>query len=1082
MSMSRLFIERPVATTLLTLAIALAGLLAFFRLPVAPLPTVDFPTIRVSAQMPGASPETMANTVAAPLERRLGQIADLTEMTSENSLGTTNIILQFGLNRDIRGASRDVESAINAARADLPSTLRSNPTYRQFNPAEAPILILALSSDTLLPQQLYDTAATVIQQRLMQVQGIGNVDIRGGSLPAVRIDLNPGALFDYGLSLEGVRAALSAANANSAKGVISDGSQRYQVYANDQALKAADYRGLVIAYRENRPIYLHDVAEVSDSVESLRNAGFINGKRAILLWVYKQPGSNIVDTVDKIRTLMPQLESTLPAGSHLAVTNDRSTTIRASLKNTEETLILAVILVVLVVFVFLRDPRATLIPAITVPVSILGTFGVMKLQGYSLDNLSLMALTIATGFVVDDTIVVLENISRHRELGVSRLEAAIRGAREVSFTVVSMSVSLVAVFLPILLLGGLVGRLFREFAIVLSIAIGISLLLALTTTPMLCAVLLRDPNRIPSKLSPRPDNPSGMDRLRSLYAFTLDHALAHPLLVLTFFFFTLAVNLLLFSLVPKGLFPTQDNGRLRGGIKADESVSFQAMSKKLLQAMNIVCADPAVESVVGFTGGRGTNQAMTELTLKPLGQRKDSALEVMNRLRPKLAGIPGAQLRLFPMQDLFIGGRMSFAQYQYTLLSDDSAELQKWAGRLTDALKRNPTLVDVSSDMQTSGLSAKVVVDRPTAARFGLSPRSIDATLYDAFGERQVSTMYKEQNQYHVIMELAPKYLESPEFLKLIHVSTSGESASGTSASNAVSGTVVSSSGKTALPSAASNRATNSIAASKGTSSAAAVSTSRDAMFPLNAFARIVKTNSPVQVNHQGQAAAVTISFNLAPGHVFEDAVLAIAQSSSEIRLPAAMHGSFSGSGNASVSVISTMPLLILAALLAVYVVLGMLYESYVHPITILSTLPSAGVGAVLALLITRTEFTVIALIGMFLLIGIVKKNAIMMVDVALKTERTGQIPPAEAIRQACLLRFRPILMTTCAALLGAVPLVLDQGMGAELRRPLGISIIGGLLFSQLLTIYTTPIVYLYLDRWRLCARNAWHRFFPQPV
>lgn len=1086
MNISRLFIERPVATTLLTLAIALSGLLAFFGLPVAPLPAVDFPTIRVSAQMAGASPETMATTVAAPLERRLGQIADVTEMTSENSIGSTSIILQFGLNRDIRGASRDVESAINAARADLPSTLKSNPTYRQFNPADAPILILALTSDTHSPQQLYDTAATVIQQRIMQVQGIGNVDIRGGSLPAVRIDINPGALFNYGISLEGVRAALSAANANSAKGIINSGMQRYQLYANDQALKAADYRDLVVAYRNDRPVYLHDVAEVTDSVESLRNAGFINGKPAILMWVFKQPGSNIVETVDSVRELLPQLEATLPAGSRLAVTNDRSSTIRASLKHTEETLVLSVMLVVLVVFVFLRNPRATIIPAVTVPVSILGTFGVMKLLGYSLDNLSLMALTISTGFVVDDAIVVLENISRHREMGASRLEAAIRGTREVSFTVLSMSVSLVAVFLPIFLMGGLVGRLFREFAVVLSIAIGISMVLALTTTPMMCAVFLRNKTEQDSSADIAAKNPPLMEKLRGFYARTLAVALNHPFWVLMVFFLTIGINILLFVIVPKGLFPVQDNGRLRGGIKADESVSFQAMSNKLLQAMDIVCADPAVESVVGFTGGRGTNQAMTELTLKPLGERKESALEVMGRLRPQLAAIPGAQLMMFPMQDLFIGGRMSFAQYQYTLQGDDALELQKWATKLTNALKTNPALADVSSDLQTGGLSAKVVVDRPSAARFGLTPRIIDATLYDAFGERQVSTIYKDQNQYHVIMELAPRYLESPESLNLIRVSASGESASGTSSTSAVPGTVTgaSTSSTPAATTSASNAATNSIATSSSSnvSSASAVSTSKDAMIPLSAFSKVVMTNTPVQINHQGQTAAVTISFNLAPGYVFADAAWAIEQTSRDMRMPVAVHGNFAGSANASVSVVSTMPLLILAALLAVYVVLGMLYESYVHPLTILSTLPSAGVGAVLALLATNTEFTVIALIGMFLLIGIVKKNAIMMVDVALEMEKTENLAPHEAIKRACLLRFRPIIMTTCAALLGAVPLVLDHGMGAELRRPLGISIIGGLIVSQLLTLYTTPIVYLYLDRWRLTARSAWRRAFPATV
>jgi multidrug efflux pump len=1084
MSISALFVRRPVATTLMTLAIAVAGLLAFSALPVAPLPAVDFPTIRVRAQMAGASSETMASTVAAPLERRLGQIADVTEMTSESSVGSTDITLQFGLDRDIRGASRDVEAAINAARADLPSTLKSNPTYHQFNPADAPILILALTSKTLTPSQLYDTAATVLQQRLMQVRGIGNVDVRGGSMPAVRVELNPVALFKYGISLEGVRAALSAANADSAKGIVADGTQRYQLYANDQALQASDYRDLVVAYRNSRPVYLRDVAEITDSVESLRNAGFVNGQPAILMWMFKQPGDNIVDIVDRVKAVLPQLQAALPAGTQLTINNDRSSTIRASLENTEQTLVIAVILVVLVVFAFLRSPQATLIPAVTVPVSILGTFGMMQLFGYSLDNLSLMALTIATGFVVDDAIVVLENIARHREAGASRIEAALTGAREVSFTVVSMSVSLVAVFLPILLLGDLVGRLFREFAIVLSMAIGVSLLLALTTTPMMCSLFLRQ------RASGQPigrlarAGTAAMEGLSNLYARTLRHALEHPFPVLMTLFLTIGLNILLFTIVPKGLFPQQDNGLMMGGIEADESVSFQAMRQKLQQAMAIVGADPAVQSVVGFTGGRGTNQAMTEMTLKPLSERKASAFEVMARLRPKLSAIPGAQVMMFPMQDLFIGGRMSFAQYQYTLQAENTAELQKWTAKLTAALKKSPGLADVNSNLQTGGLETKIVIDRQTAARFGLTPSVIDATLYDAFGERQVSTIYKAQNQYHVVMELAPRYLQDPSALQQIYVSPTGESATGTASTNAVSGTItddVTSNTPRIISSSATNAATNSIATSSGgsVSNAAAVSTSSDTMIPLSAFSKIVQSNTAVQVNHQGQSAATTISFNLAPGYNIAVAATAIEQAAHDIHMPTLIHGSFSGSAGASMSVVAKMPLLISAALLTVYVVLGILYESYVHPLTILSTLPSAGVGAVLALLLTDTEFTVIALIGVFLLIGIVKKNAIMMVDVALEAERTGDLSPAEAIQQACLMRFRPIMMTTCAALLGAVPLVLDNGMGAELRRPLGIAIIGGLIVSQLLTLYTTPVVYLYLDRFSNFVRKGRRRTFP---
>lgn len=1085
MNISAPFIQRPVATILLTLAIAISGVVAFNQLPVAPLPAVDFPTIMVQAQMAGASPDTMAATVAAPLERRLGQIADVTEMTSQSGVGSTRIILQFGLDRDIEGASRDVQAAINAARADLPTALKSNPTYRKFNPADAPILILALTSKTLTQGQLYDSAATVLQQRLLQVQGIGNVDVGGSSLPAVRVELNPGPLFKYGIGLEDVRAALSAANANSAKGAIDDGPRRYQLYANDQALKAADYRDLVIAWRNGRPVFLRDVAEVVDSVESLRNQGSVNGERAVLLILFKQPGGNIVDIVDRVKKVLPQLQAALPADVKLTLSGDRSNTIRASLQHTEQTLVISVILVVLVVLIFLRSLRATLIPAVTVPVSILGTFGVMALCGYSLDNLSLIALTIATGFVVDDAIVVLENIARHMEAGTPRLKAALQGAREVSFTVISMSVSLVAVFLPILLLGGIVGRLFQEFAIVLSVAIGVSLVLALTTTPMMCALLLRPteqhaPSRVGRIIS------GALDGLHCLYDLTLRRALAHPLLVLITVFATVALNVLLFAIVPKGLFPMQDGGLMMGGIMADQSISFQAMKTKLAEAQAIVQADPAVQTVVGFTGGRSTNQAQVFVTLKPLEERSDSAFEVMARLRPKLAAIPGAQLMMFPMQDLSIGGRMSFAQFQYTLQSDSVADLHIWAAKLTEALKKSPVLADVTSDQQNGGLQSKVVIDRATAARYGLTPDIIDATLYDAFGERQVSTIYQAQNQYHVIMELAPRYLEDPESLKLIYVSASGASATGTSSTNAVSGTVTSAStsstsATSTTNSSARNKATNSIATSSGgaASSGAAVSTSAGAMIPLSAFARMVDSTTPVQVNHQGQAAAITISFNLASGAKLADATAAIEQAVSDIHMPASVHGNFAGSAGAAQSIISTMPLLIGAALLAVYAVLGILYESYVHPITILSTLPSAGVGAVLAMLLANTEFTVIALIGVFLLIGIVKKNAILMVDFALEAERVEGLSPAEAIRQACLKRFRPILMTTCAALFGAVPLVLDHGMGAELRRPLGISIIGGLIVSQLLTLYTTPIVYLYLDRFRHRALRTWRRVFP---
>jgi multidrug efflux pump len=1081
MNISALFIRRPVATTLMTFAIGLSGLLAFGWLPVAPLPAIDFPIIVVQAQMPGASPETMAATVAAPLERRLGKIADVTDMTSENTVGSSRIILQFGLERDINGAARDVEAAINAARADLPSALRSAPSYRKFNPADFPILIMALTSKTLTQGQLYDSAATVLQQRLLQIKGIGNVDVGGGALPAVRVELNPGALFKYGIAMEDVRASLSAANANSAKGAVDDGGRRYQLYANDQAVHAADYRDLVIAWRNGRPIFLRDVAEVDDSVENLRNEGYMNGERAVLLLLFKQPGGNIVEIVDRVKAALPQLRAALPGNVDLTLSGDRSSTIRASLAHTEQTLVIAVVLVVLVVFFFLRSLQATIVAAVSVPVSILGTFGVMQLCGYSLDNLSLMALTISTGFVVDDAIVVLENITRHREADVSRIEAALTGAREVTFTVVSMSVSLVAVFLPILLMGGLIGRIFREFAVVLSIAIGVSLVLALTTTPMMCALLLRrDRSRPPGRFGRAIG--AATDGLQHLYDLSLRRALAHPRFVLLSLFLTVGFNILLFIVVPKTLFPLQDGGLMFGGILADQSISFQAMRDKLLVAASTVQADPAVETVTAFTGNRSTNQAQVFVALKPLAERDASAFEVMARLRPKLAAIPGAQLLMFPMQDFMAGGRMTFAQFQYTIQSGDIAEIREWGARLFDAMKRLPALADVTSDLQIGGLETKVAIDRAAAARYGITPDVIDATLYDAFGQRQVSTIYQAQNQYHVVMELAARYLQDPDSLNLVYVGASGEAASGTSTTNAASGTVTGTSSAAAAAafsssSSASNKATNSIAVSaRAVSSGAALSTRSGTMIPLSAIARFVPAATPVQVNHQGQAAATTISFNLAPGASLEEATAAIEQAARDIHMPASIRRGFAGSARASLSAVGSMPLLLGAALLAVYAVLGILYESYVHPVTILSTLPSAGVGAVLALLLAGADFSVIALIGVFLLIGVVKKNAIMMVDFALQAERAHGLAPAEAIRQACLMRFRPIMMTTCAALFGAVPLVLDVGMGAELRRPLGISIIGGLIVSQLLTLYTTPVVYLYLDRFRQRSMRLWCR------
>jgi multidrug efflux pump len=1090
MNISAPFIARPVATTLLTIGIALAGSFAYFKLPVSPLPQVDFPTISVQASLPGAGPDTVATSVASPLERHLGQIADVTEMTSSSSVGQARVVLQFGLDRDINGAARDVQAAINAARADLPTSLRSNPTYRKVNPADAPVLILALTSKTLTRGQIYDAATNVLSQRLSQISGIGQVIIGGAALPAVRVELNPTALFKYGIGLEDVRAALASANANSPKGSIEADGLHYQLYTNDQASHAVDYQPLVVAYRNGAAVKLADVADVQDSVENLRNAGLANGKPAVLVILFSQPGANIIDTVDSVKAALPQLMAALPSDVDLLIANDRTTTIRASLQGTETTLLIAVVLVTLVVFLFLRNGRATLIPAIAVPVSIIGTFGTMYLLGYSLDNLSLMALTVATGFVVDDAIVVLENISRHLEAGKSRMEAALLGAREVGFTVTSISFSLIAVFLPILLMGGIVGRLFREFAITLSLAILVSLAISLTTTPMMCAMFLK-----PHARRSDPARPGLFDRALAFYERSLGWALRHGGLVMLVLLATVALNVVLYVIVPKGFFPQQDTGRMIGGLQADQSISFQAMQGKLAQLMDIVQHDPAVQSVVGFTGqgsggaGGQTNTGMVFVALKPLSQRPGID-QVMARLRNKLAVVPGARLFLVPIQDIRVGGRQSNAAYQYTLQADSTAVLYEWAPKLLAVLEKTPVLTDVNSDQQQKGLETDILIDRATASRLGVNTAQIDNTLYDAFGQRQVSTIYSAQNQYHVIMEVAPRYWQSPATLKDIYVSTSGGAASGTETTNAVVGTVAASTGNAATSSvtaasiansSARNAATNALAnTGKGSaSSGAAVSTSLETMVPLAAFTKYGPGNTPLAVSHQGLFVATTISFNLAPGKSLGDATEAVAEASRQIRMPASIHGSFQGTAQTFQQSLDSEPILIAAALVAVYIVLGVLYESYIHPITILSTLPSAGVGAVLALLAFHTEFSIIALIGVILLIGIVKKNAIMMIDFALDAERTQGMEPREAIFEACKLRFRPIMMTTSAATLGALPLALSFGDGAEMRRPLGIAIVGGLLVSQALTLYTTPVLYLYLDRFRLAARRRWHQAFP---
>ncbi len=1093
MNISAPFISRPVATTLLTLGIAISGALAFSKLPVAPLPQVDFPTISVSAQLPGASPETVATSVASPLERHLGQIAGVTEMTSQSGIGQARITLQFELNRDIDGAARDVQAAIVAARADLPASLKSNPTYRKVNPADAPILILAMTSKTLSQGQMYDAASNVFQQRLSQITGVGQVIIGGSALPAVRVELNPKALFKYGIGLEDVRAALASANANSPKGMIDDGSQRYQVYTNDQSTTAADYAPLIVAYRNGAAVQLSDVAAVNDSVEDVRNLGLSNGQPSVLVIVFRQPGANIIDTIDSVKEALPHLQAAMPADVSVDVAIDRSTTIRDSLRDTELTLLIAISLVTLVVFVFLRNFRATLIPGIAVPISILGTFGGMYLLGYSLDILSLMALTIATGFVVDDAIVVLENISRHLEEGMPRVQAALRGAQEVGFTVLSISLSLIAVFIPILLMGGILGRLFREFTITLSIAILISLAISLTTTPMMCALWLK-PHEVEDGPRPR----TLFDRVHSGYEHSLAWALRNGGLVMLILFSAVCLNVVLFTLVPKGLFPTQDTGRMVGSLQADQSVSFQAMTQKLRQMVDIVQSDPAVDHVVGFTGvgsGGGGGQINTGsvfVSLKPITQRP-SVDEITARLRPQLAKVPGGRLFLTPVQDIRAGGRQSNSAYQYTLQSDSTDDLFTWTPKLVTALEHSAVLTDVNSDQQQKGLETDLVIDRDTASRLGITASQIDSTLYDAFGQRQVSVIYSAINQYHVVMEIDPRYTQYPASLNDIYVATSGGGASGTALSNSPAGTVAAAGpAKTASATSASataaanannnsarNAAINSLATAgkSSTSSGAAVSTAKETMIPLAAVAHYQPGNTPLSVNHQGLFVSSTISFNLQEGATLGEAAAEIDEAINQIHMPASIHGSLAGTAQVFAQSLNNEPILIVAAIAAVYILLGILYESYIHPITILSTLPSAGVGALLALMLFHTQFDIIGTIGVILLVGIVKKNAIMMIDFAIHEKRVHNLGARDAIFQACLLRFRPIMMTTMAAILGAVPLALSFGNGGEIRRPLGISIMGGLIISQLLTLYTTPVLYLYMDRfgqWSVRQRQRW--------
>jgi multidrug efflux pump len=1023
MTLSSPFIRRPVATTLLTTAIALAGAVAFKHLPVSPLPQVDFPTITVGASLPGASPEIIASSVATPLERQFGRIAGVNEMTSSSNLGTTSITLQFDLNRDINGAARDVEAAINAARSYLPANLPSNPTYRKVNPADAPIMIIALTSEVYSKGKLYDAASTILQQRLSQVEGVGQVTVGGSSLPAVRVELNPTQLNSYGLGLQDVAAMLRTQNANLPKGQIRVGENLEDISANDQLLTSSLYQNLVVGYHNGAAIKLSDIGTVVDSVENIRAAGFVNGKPSILIIVSRQPGANIIDTVDRIYDAIPSLKASIPAAINFTIVLDRTTTIRASVHDVEITLLISVCLVILVVFVFLRNVRATLIPSVAVPVSLIGTFGVMYLCGYSVDNLSLMALTISTGFVVDDAIVVIENVTRYLEQGMAPMQAAFEGAREIGFTVLSISVSLVAVFIPILMMGGIVGRLFREFAVTLSVAVLVSLAVSLTTTPMMCSRLLKhDRPEEHGRLYRASDRFfSGMLRT---YDTTLKWVLEHPALTLFVLMVTIAVNIFLLVMVPKGFFPLQDNGTAYGGILGSEDISFQAMQDITQRFVEIIKTDPAVQNVMAFTGGSGsTNGGFIYMGLKPLSQRKISSSDVINRLRPKLMGVPGASVFLQAGQDLRIGGRHSNALYQYTIQSENVDDLVKWGPILLREMKKLPGFTEVNSDQENNGLQAHLDYDRDTASRLGITPQNIDTTLYEAFGQDQVSVMYSALNQYHVVMEVAPQFWQSPQGLVdvYIHPSKGGE-------------------------------------------------------IPLSAVTRYDAKTAPLAVNHQGQFPSVTVSFNLAPGVALSDAARVINNLEQSMGMPASIHGMYSGTLQAFQASLQSEPMLIITALLAVYIVLGILYESYIHPITILSTIPSAGVGAVLALMFFRTDLSVIAIIGMILLIGIVKKNAILMIDFALAAERTDGKGPKEAIYQACLLRFRPILMTTMAALLGAMPLALGLGVGAELRKPLGITIVGGLIFSQMLTLFTTPVVYLYMDRFSLWWRIARRR------
>ena len=1088
MNISAPFIRRPVATTLLTVGVALCGGVAFMLLPVAPLPRIEVPAIFVSAQLPGASPEVMAGTVATPLERHLGSIADVDDMTSSSGVGTSNIQLTFGTDRDIDGAARDVQAAIVAAHADLPTSLVHNPSYRKINSALFPVMAIAMTSDVLTQGQIYDAADAVISQRLSQIQGVGGVNVNGSALPAVRVEINPQALSKYGIGLQDVRAAISNANANAPKGSIESGQLRWQIYTNDNARDAAPYRNLIIANRNGAAVRLGDVAQVLDmqdgATENVRTYGLYNGKPAVFVTIYQQPGANVIEMIDSVKAELPGLKSSIDPKIDLVVTFDRSVTIRASLRQVEETLMLAVAMVILVVYVFLNSHRAALVPALVVPVSLIGTFGAMYLLGYTLDNFSLMALTVATGFVVDDAIVVMENTTRHIEAGMGRMAAALQGAREVGFTVISMSLSLVAVFIPFMFAGGIVGLIFREFTVTLSVAILISLVLSLTTTPMMCSLLLeRAGDRRPSRFARAFDR--AFERLRRGYERSLGWALHHPRTMMLVLFATIGVNVYLYVVIPKGFFPQQDTGQLQGGIRGDASSSFQFMKRKLQEVAAIVQHDPAVKTVTGSVGaggfgpgGSGASANMT-IALKPLAERRISADQIIARLRPQLARVEGVRAFLQAVQDIGGGGgRSANSQYQYTLLGDDLTELRTWSQKLRTALQDMPEVTDVDTDLQPGGLEADLIVDRDTASRLGLSEIQIDNALGDAFAQAQVSNIYNpfSPQQYHVVMEVAPQFWQNPDILRELYISTAGAAVSGTQGTQAVAGTTQIGAARTAAAAGAAavaadtarNLAQNSLAnAGRGnTSTGSAVSIAQETVVPFAAFSRFLTNTTPVSVNHTGTSVSTSISFNLPDGESLGTALTAIEHKMSQIHVPIGIQGGTYGTAKLFQQSSSNAPLLLIAALLAIYVVLGILYESYSQPLTILSTLPSAGVGALLALMATGTEFSLIAFLGILLLIGIVKKNAIMMVDFALDAERTLGMDPMSAIAHACSLRFRPIMMTTCAAIAGALPLAVASGDGTEMRRPLGIAIVGGLVVSQLLTVYTTPVVYLYVHRY----------------